>query len=255
MKKTVKVKRAGLDLVGTIEVPKLRENEKCPIVIIMHGFTSNRNNKLLVRITEKLLENGIASVRFDFNGHGDSEGLFEDMTVTNEIEDAGEILRYVRQLDFVESISILGHSQGGVVAGMTAGYYPDEITCLVQMAPAATLRDDALKGRIMDVSYDPKHIPKYIDIRFYNNRLRDQYFRVAQHLPIYEVSSQYNGPVCLIHGKADKVVSYSASKKYYGTYAHSELHLLENENHTFDYNLDKAVTIAVDFIVTKMKFM
>lgn len=253
MEKIIELKRAGINLIGTLVKPELKENEKCPIVIIMHGFTGNRDEEMHVKIAEKLLRNGIASLRFDFNGHGESGGKFEDMTVANELEDADEILHYVKKFDFVKNISIFGHSQGGVVAGMTAGYYADEITCLVQMAPAATLKDDALKGTMLGISYDPKHIPDYIKIDIINKRLRKQYFLIAQHLPIYEVSIQYNGPVCLIHGIADEIVSYAASKKYYGTYVNSELHLLENQNHVFNYNLDEAVTIAVDFIVGKVK--
>ncbi|URZ14428.1 alpha/beta hydrolase family protein [Clostridium felsineum] len=252
MQKIVNIKRAGLNLVGTLEYPFLEENKKYPLVIIMHGFTSNRNRKLQLALAEKLLENNIVSLRFDFNGHGDSDGLFEDMTVPNELEDAGEVLRYVKKLDFVKNISLLGHSQGGVVAGMTAGYYPDDITCLVQMAPAATLKDDALKGTIMGTIYDPKHIPEYITITSNNKPLRSQYFSTAQHLPIYEVSSQYKGPVCLIHGTSDKVVDPFASKRYYGSYANSALHLLEKQDHGFEYNLDEAVDLAVNFIISKV---
>ncbi|HEY8891596.1 MAG TPA: alpha/beta fold hydrolase [Clostridium sp.] len=240
-----------MDLVGTLEKPELKEGEKCPLVIIMHGFTANRQELMHVWIAQELLKNHIASVRFDFNGHGESDGMFEDMTVMNEVEDAMEILRYAKKLDFVESISILGHSQGGVVAGMTAGYYPDEIACPVQMAPAATLKDDAIKGTIMGVQYDPDHIPEYVI--FGNIRLSRLYFGIAQHLPIYEVSSQYRGPVCLIHGTSDYVVSYTASKKYQEIYTDSELHLLEGQDHCFMHNLDEAVVLAVDFIVAKAK--
>lgn len=39
-------------------------------------------------IASDLLSDGIGVVRFDFNGHGKSEGRFQDMTVLNEIEDA-----------------------------------------------------------------------------------------------------------------------------------------------------------------------
>ncbi|WP_459482292.1 alpha/beta hydrolase family protein [Clostridium saccharoperbutylacetonicum] len=251
MTEYIKVKRAGLNLTGIIEKPKLKDVEKCPLVVIMHGFTSNYQCPLLVKISEELLKEGIASLRFDFNGHGESDGLFEDMTVMSEVEDAREILRYAKKIDFVESISILGHSQGGVVAGMTAGYYPNDIICLVQMAPAATLKDDAIKGTLMGVEYDPKHIPEYVE--FDNKRLNSLYFRTAQHLPIYEVSSQYNGPASLIHGTEDSVVSYNASKKYHGVYADSELHLLEGEDHSFSHNMDEAVAIAVDFIGKKLK--
>jgi len=252
MTEFIKIRRAGLNLVGTFEKPQLKEGEKCPLVIMMHGFNSNRQEPVLVSIAQELMKNSIASVRFDFNGHGESDRRFEDMNVMNEVEDAREILRYVSNLDFVESVSILGHSQGGVVAGMTAGYYPDDITCLVQMAPAATLKDDAINGKLMDVRYDPNHIPEYV-VHSNKQRLSSLYFRTAQHLPIYEVAHQYNRPVCLIHGTADNIVSYTASKKYQEVYPDSKLHLLEGQDHCFYHNIDEAASVAVDFIVAKVK--
>ena len=66
-------------------------------------------------------------MRFDFNGHGDSDGEFENMTVLNEIEDANAILNYVKTDPHVRNIYLVGHSQGGVVASMLAGLYPDII--------------------------------------------------------------------------------------------------------------------------------
>ena len=66
------------------------------MAIIFHGFTANRNTSLLKEITNSLRDENIASVRFDFNGHGDSDGKFENMTVLNEIEDANAILNYVK---------------------------------------------------------------------------------------------------------------------------------------------------------------
>ena len=46
---------------------------------------------------------GIASVRFDMNGSGESDGRFEDMTISSEILDAKAMLNYVESLDFVDS--------------------------------------------------------------------------------------------------------------------------------------------------------
>lgn len=61
---------------------------RIPTAIIMHGFSSNKNTQLMTLLSDSLLRHGIATVRFDFNGHGESEGKFEEMTVPNEIEDA-----------------------------------------------------------------------------------------------------------------------------------------------------------------------
>lgn len=244
--KTIEIKRAGLKLVGTLEIPELEKDETCHLVLLLHGFTGNRMEEIHTNLAEKLKKKKIASLRVDFNGHGESEGLFEDMTVMNEVEDAREILRYAKKLPFVDGISILGHSQGGVVAGMLAGYAPHEFKCLVQMAPAATLKDDAIKGTLMGVEYDPANIPEYIS--FWDKRLNSLYFSMAQKLPIYEVSAQYKGPVCLIHGQKDQVVSAVASEKYHETYANSELHMLAGQDHIFQNDLDEATQIAVEFI-------
>lgn len=110
------------------------------MAIIFHGFTANRNTPLLKEIADELRDENIASVRFDFNGHGDSDGKFENMTVLNEIEDANAILNYVKTDPHVRNIYLVGHSQGGVVASMLAGLYPDIIKKVVLLAPAATLK-------------------------------------------------------------------------------------------------------------------
>lgn len=66
-------------------------------------------------------------IRFDFDGHGKSDGNFSDMDVLRELLDAIEILKYVQKYSFITDIYVLGHSQGGVVGGMLAGLYPDII--------------------------------------------------------------------------------------------------------------------------------
>lgn len=136
------IQRDGLNLVCERENPF---GEKYDLAVIMHGFTANRNTALIKEIVNKLRDENVASIRFDFNGHGDSDGAFENMTVWNEIEDANAILSYVKSDPHVNHIYLVGHSQGGVVASMLAGLYPDLIKKLVLLAPAACLKDDALK--------------------------------------------------------------------------------------------------------------
>ena len=51
-----------------------------PLVVIFHGFTAEKEMPLLKQIADNLEKKNIASIRFDFNGHGQSEGEFQDMT-------------------------------------------------------------------------------------------------------------------------------------------------------------------------------
>nr|3QM1_A Chain A, Cinnamoyl esterase [Lactobacillus johnsonii] len=241
---TITLERDGLQLVGTREEPF---GEIYDMAIIFHGFTANRNTSLLREIANSLRDENIASVRFDFNGHGDSDGKFENMTVLNEIEDANAILNYVKTDPHVRNIYLVGHAQGGVVASMLAGLYPDLIKKVVLLAPAATLKGDALEGNTQGVTYNPDHIPDRLP--FKDLTLGGFYLRIAQQLPIYEVSAQFTKPVCLIHGTDDTVVSPNASKKYDQIYQNSTLHLIEGADHCFSDSYQKnAVNLTTDFL-------
>ncbi|AEG41074.1 alpha/beta hydrolase [Lactobacillus kefiranofaciens] len=224
----ITIQRDGLTLVGDREEPF---GEIYDMAIIMHGFTANRNTNLLKEIAANLRDENVASVRFDFNGHGESDGKFENMTVCNEIEDAKAILQYVRTDPHVRDIFLVGHSQGGVVASMLAGLYPDLIKKVVLLAPAAQLKDDAIKGNTQGATYNPDHIPAAVPFR--NKKLGGFYLRTAQVLPIYEISQRFTGPVSVIAGTNDQTVDPKYAKKYDEVYENSELHLLDGGDHRF----------------------
>lgn len=134
---------------------------------------------------------------------------------------------------------------------MLAVYIPHAFNSVVLMAPAAVLKDDSIKGNLMGIHYDPKHIPDTIE--FMGRKLGSFYFSIAQTLPIFEVSSQYKGPVCLIHGKQDSIVPYFYSEQYHSIYSDSTLHLLETDDHGFNIQWKEAVDIAVKFMVEEGK--
>ena len=119
----ISIKRDGLTLRGDLIKPDL---DKCPVAIIFHGFMSNRGNGvdhgMFDKLAEEFVKRGIAAVKFDFDGHGESDGEFCDMNVYSEILDASKIIDYVRALPFVAEIFIVGHCEGALVGGMMAGY-------------------------------------------------------------------------------------------------------------------------------------
>ena len=233
----IEIKRDGLTLRGELLRPN---NEKSPLAVIFHGLMSSigyDDEHLFKKLANRLLEYGIASVRFDFNGHGKSDGLFSDMTVYGELLDASKIMDYVRGLDFVTDIYIAGHSQGGLVGGMTAGYYRDIIKKLVLLAPASTIKSDALKGDCFGQTYDTVNVPERIVLYDLEHKAYDVgsfYLRTAKTLPIYETTAMFEGPTLIIHGTLDPAVSYHASEEYHKVLKNSELVLLEGENHGLD---------------------
>lgn len=234
-------------LSAVIQKPELKDGGKCPLVMILHGFTGSKNDKLLKTFADALEAAGIASIRFDFNGHGESEGDFVNMTVLNEIEDARHVYEYVRDLRYVSDVSIAGHSQGGVVASMLAGELGQDFRRVILFAAAAVLRDDAIRGNVFGITYDAGNPPESVKI-FGRYDLGREYMLTAQTLPIYETAEKFTGPVCLIHGKADRIVPYTYSERYHKNYALSELHLIDGADHGFTGFEDTAAKIAVDFL-------
>ncbi len=238
-------------LAGILQLPDIATDgtQKVPLVLLLHGFGGKKEGELFELIADSLQAHGIASLRFDFNGHGQSEGEFKDMTVPNEIDDVLRVYDYVTQLPWVSSVSLVGHSQGGVVASMVAGTLgTDKISSVVLMAPAAVLRDDAIRGNTMGAMYDPLDPPETVEL--WGGRLLGyDYIKTAFTLPIYETAAKYTGPALIVHGTGDRVVPYTYGLRYHQQWQGSEYLQLEGFDHGFTQNIYRATKAVSDFLL------
>ncbi|MBR0166175.1 MAG: alpha/beta fold hydrolase [Prevotella sp.] len=244
-------------LKALIQKPELQPGQQCPMVIFCHGFSGTKDGPLFELVCDTLQTHGIASIRFDFNGHGESEGEFKDMTVPNEIEDAKKVVEYVRDLRWVSDLAIAGHSQGGVVASMTAGQLSEEqgepaFKAVVLMAPAAVLREDAIRGNTMGKQYDPFDPGEYVEL-WGGLKLGGNYIRTAFSLPIYETAAKYQGPALIIHGTADRVVPYTYGERFHQIWPKSELVIQDYFDHGFSQNIYRTTDIVSDYLIQQLK--
>lgn len=235
-------------LQAVIQKPELRQGERCPMVVCCHGFGGSKDEIQFTLIADSLQKQGIASIRFDFNGHGESEGDFKDMTVPNKINDAKKVIEYVRGLSYVSKVALVGHSQGGVVASMTAGELAENISAVVLLAPAAVLRDDAIRGSIMGKTFNPLDPPAYVEM-WGGNKLGANYIKTAFSLPIYETAAKYQGPALIIHGNADRVVPYTYGERFHQLWKGSEYVMQEYFDHGFSQNVYRTADIASEFLM------
>ncbi len=253
MEQNIEIIRDGLTLRGRIIKPDVK---KCPVVIMFHGLTGNSSNDeenhQFYEFTNGLLKYNIATVKLDFNGHGISGGKFSDMTPLGCILDAAKIIEYTKELDFTEDIYLLGHSMGGVVAGMMAGYYADIVKKLVLLAPAATMVDDANRGSCFGVSFDPINVPKYVKLWDDSDESKAWGFmyRVNKTLPVYETTRLFRGKTLIIHGTADDAVGVIGARRYKEYMpANTEVVLIENEIHSLDaFAFDEVRDRVIDFL-------
>lgn len=108
---------------GVLHMP-LNQSKPVPAVLICHGLAGHKTGKyrLYVTLAKMLASMGIAALRVDFRGSGDSEGEFHEMTVTSTVSDAVTAINWMANNPRLDAarIGIFGRSFGGSVAVMAA---------------------------------------------------------------------------------------------------------------------------------------
>lgn len=233
-------------LAATLQVPEMKQGAKVPLVIIMHGLGSDKDNMLFAALADSLQESGIASLRFDFNSHGKSEGNIVDMDFNNLQADAEKVLNYARKLDFVSNISLAGHSMGGVIASMVAGREgTNKIKSVVLFAPAVAIQDDAQRGEFSGFKFDPNNIPATFEVM--GHTMGGKWLKTAQTLNILETAKGYQGKLYVIHGTDDQFEPYVTSSLYLRDNPNGKIVLLKGFDHYFSQNVLLPVSVATKF--------
>ena len=146
----------GMTLVCSLTIPNT--SHVAPIVITLNGFLGTRDEDFVAGTDEGILkrnarilaEHGIASLRVDFRGSGDSDGEYQMTTFSTQVSDVLAALDYIEntlkhQVN-TKSIGVLGFSQGGLV-GSTAAAKDKRVDSLVLWSPA-TIPPHAYEGLI-----------------------------------------------------------------------------------------------------------
>lgn len=170
---------------------------KDALVILGHGITGNKDRPLLVALAKGLSERGWPSMRISFSGNGNSEGRFEEATITKEVADLKAVLEMVP--DYVR-VAYGGHSMGSAVGVLTAASNLG-IGILVSLAGMARTADFVERefgglapGR--DLMWDEEEHPL-------SERFVADMKAVGDILP---AAAKVTQPWLLIHGGADDLV-------------------------------------------------
>ncbi len=104
----------GCRISGVLHLPK---GKNPPCVIASHGLLSSKESEKYVALAERMSREGMAMLRFDFRGVGESEGGEEDNTVSKKIADLGAAVDFIRSDPGLrESVGLIGSSLGGFVS-------------------------------------------------------------------------------------------------------------------------------------------
>jgi pimeloyl-ACP methyl ester carboxylesterase len=228
----VEVKRLYLHsgdrlLYGELLLPKGLSGA-LPTVICSHGINGSyryfRNYAGM-----SLAMSGFAVYCFDFYGGSDrsrSGGRMTDMTVFSERDDLNAVIDGIRMLDTTdrERLFLLGESQGGFVAAITAARRAQDIRGLIEYNPAFCIPDDAQLRFNLE-----EDIPEqYVQVSCV---LAHDYAAEMLDFDVYEEITGYKGPVLIVHGESDEIVDISYSEKAAEVYDHAKLVRLPGDVH------------------------
>ena len=239
----------GIRLHAKLEMPP--ERTKCPILIIFHGITGHMEERHMLAAAQTALDAGMAALRVELYGHGESEGRFEDHTFFKWISNGLAVLDHVKTLDFVTDVYVCGHSQGGMLAMYCAKIRSRDIRGLIPLSPALVIPDAVSRGTLLDASFDPLCIPETVDVK--GRKLKGDYFHVAQLLHTEDLYRDYRGPVLLIHADADEAVPVQYSVDASHRYENCELVIIPGDSHNYQYHLEM-VTEAMRKFLLKQTF-
>ena len=123
----------GLRLRGTLVVPS--RSARSATVLVHGGGVTREEGGFFTRLAAGLADAGIATPRFDFRAHGESEGRQEDLTIAGVVNDIRAAVRQVREAAGSNPVNLAGASFGGGITAFFATRYPDQVRRLVLLNP------------------------------------------------------------------------------------------------------------------------
>lgn len=237
------LKKNGQKIAAKAFIPA-EDGKSYPTVIFAHGFNENYRN--FQQHGPGYAESGIACIFFDFCGGGTeslSDGKLNEMTICTEMEDLETMIDEVSAFDYVDAnrLFLHGESMGGFVSAYVAAKMPERIKALVLWYPAFVVPDDSKR-------------------RFENNdntcfglELSPDFNKVSMDIDIFDVISKYTGPVKLIHGDEDSVVSLNYSERAVKSFKDASLTVMPGAGHGFgEEDSTKARELTIEFIMKQL---
>jgi len=182
-----------------------------PTVILCHGMMSAKEGTKQTALARGLEESGLSVLRFDFSFCGESEGIFQEITFTQEVDDLRSAVKWVRQ-NGGKAIGLFGSSMGGGVAVLYAKEDPS-IKALVTLAAVAhpmrlAERMEELKQRMRQWKEEGNHFGA-------EGEVGERFFQDIKHHNIPAAISKVAAPILVIHGQADEVVDVQEAYDLY----------------------------------------
>ncbi len=231
------------------------------IAVLCHGFLSSQHSTTNKTLTRLLLEHNIATLRFDFYGHGDSQGPFEQITVGLAVSQALAALDLVAARGYAK-IGLVGSSFGGLVAILAAARWsglpgreadsgpaePRGLACLALKCPVVDFPEELeleLGESGMAEWRRTNTVPNFAGGPGRIKLLFDFYEEAQQRIG-YGAAPRIGAPTVIVQGDRDELIPLHQSRRFFDALTgEKSLHLIEGADHQFSRQEDFARMTAL----------
>lgn len=254
VKEPVVINIDGQKLFGILHRPL--HQKKAPAVLMCHGLAGNKTGRfrLYVKLAKELAKKGIASLRIDFRGCGDSDGEFSESTVSGFMKDAHHSLQYLLQHEGIDAnrIGFFGRSFGAAIAIWAATDYKNAKS-LALWAPLFNTHQWQQQWQLFNEKSTPQHVKDQmlsVDGQMGSYEFFDEFFKLDLDS---KLKMLHHVPLLHIHGIKDSTIGihhadmYEDSRKK--SMAPSKFIRLPEADHNFVNPSDqlKAIAETVDW--------
>lgn len=243
--------KKGLRLCGIISNPT--DKVANPIVVLCHGHSTSKASTTIVDLEKILNENAIATFRFDISGHGESEGKFEETTVSDAASDILAAIKYIKGKKY-SKIGLFGSSFGGAASILAAAKLP-YLFVLALKAPVSDYRKLETSTRGADGIEDWKK-KGFVEYQIGDPRglkLNYAFFTDFDNFNEYRLAKKIIAPTIVVHGDADKDVPVEQSRELAKRIPNCKLEIIPGADHKFSKPEDfaKMLKLIAEFIIVK----
>jgi pimeloyl-ACP methyl ester carboxylesterase len=240
----------GQNLSAIIDQPEFGKSN--PIVITAHGFRGDKKGNSVI-FAEKLNAKNINTFRFDFFGHGESDGDFADITLSEGVDDILCAINYLSEEGY-SNISLVGTSFGGA-CGIIAASKTDKLKSLALRSPVG----DYYLKELMTRSKDELDMWKNRGYKVYKNedgtelRLKYKFFEDLKNYNGFTCAEKITIPTFIVHGELDEIVPINLSEMLVKVMPNAKLDVIEGADHSYSDEKHKieAIDILVGFLTNK----
>lgn len=243
MEKYISIKNHSYKIPAVLNIPDSINNSDFPAIILCHGTGSHKDEvgNMFVHLSKMLAKKGIASIRFDFAGCGDSSAQQQDLTFYGEVSDTETVYNYLCQHQSIKSnnVGILGFSQGARVMAEFLGNHPDEIKVAVSLSGACHNGEGVFRGWFKEYCNEiSKKGYAKIPMSWRDDLiLSKNWFDEIQESSPLDKLSQYTGAILAVAGTEDVLVPYEHAQEIVNACRKSPIQktlVIEHADHTFN---------------------